>query len=245
MIAVGETDPTAAEVPFELPLDIDPLTGLTGHVFVLGEVRMRLPGALGWVDVDPVQIVEKGYGRFAIQLTAVQCANPGEVLYAAVVAGCQPDRGRETIGAGGDIALNTAGWIWFYLADAVDPVNGAPVTGHVFAPGEVRLCLPAAAYADANVAGIAEWGEGLYALRLSPGAGDTIRRGKAYLYADVPGAQRFETYVTIFGTVVAPTVPATPPPTPANSAAFGTVLATVDHVAVAIARLPQQFRGFS
>lgn len=244
MIALGETDPTAAEVPFELPLEANPLNGLTGHVFAPGEAMMKLPGSGVWIDAR-TQIVEKGYGRYAIQLTAAQCELAGAVLYDVVVAIAEPDRGFEMIGTlGGDIAIGADGFVWFYLANSADPINGAPVTGHVFAGGEVRVCLPAGVYHDATVANIIEGGNGLYALRLDSTIGETGRRGKVYLYASVAGAQRFEGYSTILGAAAPAVTPPGPPPIPlVPVGTLAKAYPAIDHVQAALDMLPQQFRG--
>lgn len=214
MIALNEPDAFAAEVPFTLPLAADPLTGLTGHVFTPGEVEIRLPGAVSWTAVLVGNLVEKGYGRFAARLTPAQCAVAGTVPISATVAGAQPYRGAETIGtAGGEIAEGGTGYLMFYLANASDPVYGAPISG-TFAsqPGAViRVCLPNGVYAAALPAEVTSFGNGLHGLPIS--GATTALRGKIYYYAICDGAQPFEAYVTVLtssdNAVVAP---APPPP---------------------------------
>lgn len=243
MIALNETDPTAAEIPFFLPLSSDPLgaTGLTGHVFTLGEVQLRLPGG-SFGNATVANIVEKGFGRYCVQLQSSQTMMAGLAYVQATVSGAQPYTGTEQIGVfGGDIPLGAGGSIPFFLPNALDPVFGAPVTGHVFVTGEVQFCLPGGAYANATVGNISEIGDGAYELALTPA--QAARRGKAFIYVLVSGAQRYEGYATILnpGTSTSST-------TTAVGAAPATVTfasSALDHVASALGRLPAQFiEGF-
>lgn len=244
MIALNETNEYAAEIPFTLPLASDPLTGLTGHTFVLGEVQIRLPGAGSWVNVAVTKIVEKGYGRFCARLTADQCTTAGPVALLANVAGSaeQPYVGVETIGQlGGDIAVGGEGYIFIYLPDETDPVYGAPVSDADFtASGTLRICLPNDVYRDATTsekAAVLNLGNGCYAFPLTSNLTGT--RGKVFIYAEYPGAQRFEDYSTILGLGSAPVVtPPSPTPAPVTSSSVATTLATeIDHTTAAIARL--------
>ncbi len=216
MIALNETDEAAAEVAFTLPLASDPLTGLTGYVWALGEVQIRLPGAGSWVDAATIKIIEKGYGRFAVRLSSGQCTTAGTVaIYATVTTpGVQPYLGTETIGTtGGDISEGGTGYLMFYLADAVDPVYGAPLTGTFSTlPGALaRVCWPDSVYATVAASSVVEFGFGLYGIPVT--AGDAVR-GKAYYYAEATDAQRFESYSTILTAqeVIAAVTPTDPDP---------------------------------
>lgn len=240
-IALNETDPTAAEVAFNLPLISNPSMPLTGHTFVLGEVQILLPGQF-WMNVNPLQIVEKGYGRYCVRLTAAQCTTAGSVFIRANVSGAQPYFGYDRIGVfAGDIPQGLPGALVFYLPNATDPIFGSPVTGHTFVAGEVRVCLPGGVYADATVTNITEIGYGAYALALT--SSQTVNRGKVFVYANVSGAQVFEGYETISATNVTTStstggtvvVPVTSPVAPGSPL-------YVDHVTIAVNRLPQQFR---
>lgn len=240
MIRLNETNEYAAEVAFTLPLDSDPLTGLTGWTFTLGEVQIKLPGG-GWTNVALDKIVEKGYGRFCARLTPSQCTTAGDVFLKADVAGTQYYFGSDVIGQlGGDIAIGETGSVPFFLPNATDPINGAPLTGHTFVTGQVRVCLPNATYVDADVAQIEEIGFGGFRLNLT--AGQTALAGKVFVYANVPGYQRFEGYCTILGATggVAPEPPGpTPIPVPI---VFGDP-EYVNQLSLALNRLPQQFRS--
>lgn len=241
-IATGETDPTAAEVAFNLPSIANPSVPVTGYAFTTGEVQILLPGQT-WVNVSPTQIVEKGYGRYCVRLTAAQCALAGSVFIRVNVATAQPYFGYDRIGVfAGDIPQGLGGALVFYLPNASDPVYGAPLTGHVFAAGEVRVCLPGGVYTDAVVNNIVEIGYGSYALNLT--AAQTTNRGKVFIYANVSGAQVFEGYETISSTNVSTStstgggtvvVPVTSPVAPTSPT-------YVDHITIAVNRLPQQFR---
>ncbi len=246
MIALNELAEYAAEVPFTLPLVTDPLTGLTGHVWVdagdgtTAQVQIRLPGGT-WTNATISKIVEKGYGRFAVRLTAVQCAIAGNVAIYADVPTAQPYRGIEPIGEGsGDIIVGSSAQLTVYLANETDPVFGAPVTGHVWTLGQFRICYPNSTYQDAVVADIVELGNGLYALTLA--SAQTLTRGKVYYYASVPGAQRFEAYAMILTGAVALTTPVTPAPTPIPVPVTSSSPLYFDHTARAIDRLCEQFK---
>lgn len=240
MIALNETNEYAAEVAFNLPLASDPLTGLTGHSFTLGEVQIKLPGQ-SWQNATLAKIVEKGYGRFAVRLTSTQTTTAGDVFVRAVVSGTQTYFGGDVIGElGGDIPVGGTGSVAFFLPDAIDPYSNPPLTGtpaSVFSPGDVRVCLPDAAYVDADIAQIEEIGFGGYKLNLT--ALQTAKKGKVFIYASVSGYQPFEGYGTILG-VGASSGSGTgggsepePVPLPVQP---GTAL-YVDHAAAAISRL--------
>lgn len=213
MIALNETNEYAAEVPFTLPLATDPLTGLTGWVFTLGEVKIRLPGSLVWIDVAINKIVEKGYGRFCARLTSSQTTTAGTVSIRASVAGTQPYFGTETISTlGGDIGLLDEGYLTFFLPDSTDPVYGSPIdTADFTTSGLVRICLPDEVYRDATtdeLASIVNLGYGGYAFPVD--ASHTAKTGKIFIYVEYPSAQRFESYSTVLGTglpVIPPEVP--------------------------------------
>lgn len=213
MIRVGEPNDYAAEILFYLPQVADPLLPKAGHVFVLGEVRIKL-GAVGvWVDVALDRILERGRGWYAIRLTALQRAAATEVAYEAVCDGAQPDRGTEIVGVlAGDIAQGGEGFITFYLPDVDDPIYGDPIEGHAFVLGEVELSLPDDAFGDVAPENIVEFGGGMYGVRIS--SAQSVKRGKAIVVADVAGAQRASSYRTILGdTLVSPSpiVPTLPP----------------------------------
>lgn len=215
MIALNETNEYAAEVPFTLPLASDPLTGLTGWSFTLGEVQIKLPGAGSWTNVAINKIVEKGYGRFCARLTSAQTTTSGTVYIRASVASTQPYFGSETISTlGGDIPQNGSGHLAFFLPNSADPVYGSPIdTADFTVSGTVRICLPDTVYRDATSAektSIINLGYGGYALPVD--STHTLKAGKVFIYAEYSGAQRFEGYSTILGTGVSS--PAIDVPTP-------------------------------
>lgn len=219
MIRVAEPHDYAAEILFYLPLAADPRLPKLAHVFTLGEVQIKLGPSGSWVDVALDRIVERGRGWYAIRLTAPQRAAATEIAYQAVCAGAQPDRGSEVVAAelGGDIAQGAAGVLTFYLPNESDPVYGAPVEGHEFVLGEVELNLPDDAFGDVALADIVEFGGGLYGVLVD--ATQTAKRGKAIVFAEVPGAQHFSGYRTILGDAVVSPTPVPPmPEASANSA---------------------------
>lgn len=258
MIALGETDPTSAEVPFFLPLATNPTTGVTGHNFASGEVLLKLPGQ-SWFNVAVGQIVEKGFGRYCVQLTTAQTQVAGNVYVRSVVAGAQPGVFDEEIGTeGGDLQVAVGGGIPFFLPNSVDPVNGAPIIGHNFVLGEVQIRLPRASYVNVPIAQISEVGYGAYEVAVLP---SQAVKGKAFIFASVTGAQPFEAFATILspGVGVAASSPttATGATTPASRTkqglsgalvfplgGYGSVpVVATNHPAAALNRLCEQFRS--
>lgn len=240
MIALNEATPSAAEVPFFMPTVANPLVGLTGHVFTLGEVQIMLPGG-SWTNAALSSIVEKGFGRYCVRLDATQTTVAGNVYVRSVVSGAQNYTGIEEIGqAGGDMFEDVGGRVPFYLPNASDPVFGAPVTGHVFSLGEVQVCLPNAGYVNASLLNISEVGFGMYEVAVTPAQ---AVRGKVFVYASVTGAQRFEGYATVLNAGTATPVPIPPAPTPVTTPLLAGSTAIVSHVLAAVNRLPSQFRS--
>lgn len=235
MIALNETNEYAAEVAFNLPLSSDPTTGLTGHAFTLGEVQIKLPG-LGWADATLAKIVEKGYGRYAVRLTPSQCTVAGDVAIIATVSTTQNYFGSDTIGVlGGDIPVGETGSIYFFLPDIDDPFGNPPLTGHTFATGEVRICLPNSTYADLDALQISEVGFGAYKATIT--TTQTALRGKAFIYANVTGYQPFEGYSTILGVGAAPSSITPPTPIPVPVTTSSPIAPTLDLITSAINRL--------
>lgn len=251
MIALNETNEYAAEVAFTLPLESDPLTGLTGYTFTLGEVQIKLPGQ-PWADAALVKIVEKGYGRFCVRLTSAQTLVAGDVFVRAVVAGTQYYLGSDVIGLlGGDIQESSStGSVSFYLPLATDPINGTPLLAYDWTEAgaypsttpRVRVCLPDGVYTDADVALIETVGYGGFKLNLS--ALHTVKRGKVFVWAEVPGYQRFEGYCTILGVGTAGGSTPTPPgPTPVPAPYVPGDAEYVNQLALGLGRLAEQFRS--
>jgi hypothetical protein len=87
-IMVGETDDTRRELWFHMPSDNDPLTGVAGHVWAAGEVKIAAPGGI-YVDADVARVVDKGNGDYALRLTDLEVANRGKVYLRAVITGAQ------------------------------------------------------------------------------------------------------------------------------------------------------------
>lgn len=243
MIAQNEPNQYAAEVPFTLPTLSNPLVGLTGHTFTSGEVQYRLPGATSWANATVSRIIEKGFGEYCLRLLTSETATLGTVYLRAIVSGAQPCVTTEQItNLGGDLAVASSGFIPFYLPQSSDPVNGSPITGHTFAAGEVKICLPNGTFANATLANVMEFGFGSYGLLLT--SSDTALNGKAYLHVDIgSSSQPYTGYATILGVGggVTPTPPTPTPVTPTTSVA-GYTASTVDHVAEGILRLCQQFK---
>lgn len=216
MIALNETNEYAAEIPFFLADVNNPTQGVTGHTFVLGEVQIKLPGET-WADVPLLKIIELDYGWYCIRLTASQCDTVGEVGWrvkdSAVTPTFQPGRGAETISTlGGEIPQNGSGYLMFYLPDENDPIYADPITG---ASPTVQIRLPNGAFTAGDNGLVVEFGEGLYGYPLD--VGDTVLKGKAFIYATATGAQPYSGYRTILGVGAASESVVTPTPIPVNT----------------------------
>jgi hypothetical protein len=84
----------------ELPISLfDATTGaaITGHTWVLGEVLVALPGGT-FANATIANIVEKGRGKYALQLTSSETATTGGVqLILDTTNGYAPHSWEETI----------------------------------------------------------------------------------------------------------------------------------------------------
>lgn len=87
-IAVNEPSSAKRYLPFHLSDATDPLTPVTGHSFVTGEVKIRLPGG-GYANADVSQVAEIGNGDYVLVLSPTQVATAGLVFLAALVTGAQ------------------------------------------------------------------------------------------------------------------------------------------------------------
>jgi hypothetical protein len=196
VIAQNESTPSAAEVPFMLPTSSNPLVGLTGHAFTLGEVQVQLPGG-SFFNIPVIQIVEKGFGLYAVQLDSTQTLNQGLVYIKTSVTGAQPYEGVEQIGVtGGDIVVGTQGYVPFYLPQSADPINGPPITGHTFSLGEVQIVVPGSnTFVNVALVDIQEIGLGAYQVIVT--GAESAMRGKVYIYANVSGAQPYRGFAMV------------------------------------------------
>jgi hypothetical protein len=103
-ILVGETDDVERELAFHLPNTVNPMTPTLGQSFSTGQVKLFLPGGVGWVDADVSRVVEKGEGDYALRLTDAQVVLAGKIYLYVNCPGSQP-------------------WVWWY--DIVDSGLGA------------------------------------------------------------------------------------------------------------------------
>lgn len=138
MILVGAATAAEREVPFHLAQVADPTLPVTGHAFVLGEVKVTAPGA-SEVSVAVDHIVEKGHGDYAAVLTPAQVLVAGKIYVYALVTGARPYTGNDDIVSLGVSAL---------MANVMDAA--APIGAQTFAE-QWRLVV---AYAVGNVAGL-------------------------------------------------------------------------------------------
>lgn len=85
-------------VNFYLPDENDPFNNppLTGHTFVLGQVKICLPNST-YVNVALPDIEEIGFGLYRVNLDATDTATKGKVFVYAAVTGYQPFEGYSTI----------------------------------------------------------------------------------------------------------------------------------------------------
>lgn len=250
MIALGEADPTAAEVWFFLASRSNPLVGVTLHDFSnnasTGEVKMELPSG-SFFNVPGSQILEVGFGWYVVRLSSSQTLIAGVVSVYVVTSDAQPDYTTELIGTapGGELAVLGTGVIPFYLPNAADPVYGTPVTLWSFTSGQVQLHLPrSTGFTAASLSDIVEFGHGGYGLKI--GSSQSVNRGKAAIHVDIgTSSQPFSQWVTILGTnsggsaIISTGTTLTPVPSPYSP----TSKAYRDHTAGALSRLCEQFRA--
>lgn len=250
MIALGETDPTAAEVWFFLASNANPLVGVTGHDFSLnsttGEVKLQLPSG-SFFNVAGSQIIEIGYGWYAVRLTSSQTLLGGVVSVYVVTSDAEHDYATDLIGTapGGEIAVLGSGVIPFYLPNATNPIYGSPVTGYLasFTSGQVMLHLPkTTGFVPASLSDIVEFGNGGYGLKIN--ATETVNRGKAAIHVDIgASSQPFSEWVTILGATGTSVISSSgSPPLPVTSPYVPSSPAYRDHVAGALSRLCEQFK---
>ncbi len=225
MILVGESDPNAREVPFRLPDETDPRVGVTGHVFTLGEVKIRTPGA-PYVNVAVIDIVEKGYGDYAARLTGPQATVEGFTYLYANIPGAQLWTSVEQVGLQPNGVLvgetvDVRRELAFHLPDFDNPL--IPFNGgvHVFSAGEVKICLPGGVYADADVSRVVSRGFGDFALQLTDA--QVLAKGKAFLRVSVAGAQEWTAYYEIVEELASSTLgaPIISNITPTNDIEYG------------------------
>jgi hypothetical protein len=190
---VGETNAYAREMPFHLAPASNPIGGVPGHAFVLGEVRVRVPGA-GYVDVALANIVDRENGDYAAILTTAQVALRGTAYLEATVAGTVLWTSEEKIG--GTIGVGEVGAHFPFHMTKLDgtPLTGDPST--VFATGDVKIRVPGpTGSVNATIANVVEIGYGDFALVLD--AGQVAAKGKAYIYAKTTASQVWTSYITI------------------------------------------------
>lgn len=104
MIFKGETVDAKREAVFHLATSSSPLDGLAGHVFLVGEVKICLPGGTAYTDVNQALIIERGNGDYALKLTDAQCAVAGVVTLFINVPGAQKQNFELDITDPADIA---------------------------------------------------------------------------------------------------------------------------------------------
>jgi hypothetical protein len=252
VIALDETNEYAAEVPVYMPLASNPIAGKLGIAWHdagggrTDEFQYRVPGG-SWQNAIIAKIIEKGFGTYALRLAAGECTTAGVVTVRArqLDLSAQPCVATEYISQlGGDIAVNGDGYVMFYLADEVDPVFGAPLDSYTFSTGDVKVCLPDGSYANADVSNVTNFGNGTYGLLLKATDGVTTLAGKAYVYVQATGAQPLSAVATILGVGSSvPVVPPGPPPIVVSTTlASDTHVLAVDHLAVGLSRLPEQWK---
>lgn len=121
MIDVGSSG-NLAEAPFSL-YDSTTLAPITGHTFVVGEVRVRLPGG-AFADADVANVTEWGHGQYGLKLTTTQTANAGQVGIYINVTGAMNDYSYVTIKAAPVSAASIVAALMAYSYDTGVTVKG-------------------------------------------------------------------------------------------------------------------------
>jgi hypothetical protein len=235
---------SAAEVMFQLASGINPNNPVTGQDFTTGTyVSLWLPVFGAFVAVPSSQIVEKGFGTYAVRLTALQTALDGTAYVFAYVPGVsQPSRVQSDIVSPGLPARRELPFVIMPLSDPVYDSGGLGL-GHSFTLGEVQTRFSTdSGFANVSLGQIAERGYNMYAVVLT-GSQRAVQTDDALVAFNSSSPVPFVPFVAEWDMIVSsygrPTpAPPTPPPpyTPPPS------LGPVDQVALGVNRLCQQFK---
>jgi len=207
MILLGASS-AAAEVPVHLATPSNPLTPVTGYGWSTGDLQVFWPGTGSFVNAPTGNIVEKGFGDYALQGTSTNTSVAGCVYVYAEPSVSQPFRGVEFVTDPNDPAIHE---VPFTLMSLSNPVYTG-VTGHSFTLGEVQICFAGGSYANVPTSQIVEKGYGMYAVVLT--SPQRLNVDKVYVSAQVSGAVPFTAdWDMVVSTYIGP-VPVAAPPAP-------------------------------
>ena len=233
---------SAAELFFQLANAVNPSVPVTGVVFTGHTyISVWLPSTGAFAVVNPSQIVEKGLGTYAVQLTSSQTSKDGTAyVFAEIPSVSQPFRDSLDI-------VNPASPARYELPFSIMPITdpvydtGGLGRGWVFAPGEVQQRFASdGAFSNALTGQCVERGFNMYALQLTPAqrAANVNAALVAFSAASmITQVAEWDMIVAVYGSssitpTPAPTPVIVPPP----------ALGTVDQVALGVSRLPAMFK---
>lgn len=137
MIEVGAFG-AQAEIPFAI---YDNLTPVEGYTFTdagdgtTAQVQVRVPGG-AFANVSLSNIIEWGKGQYAVQLTALQTANPGKVSLHVSVPGYSVTYSPEQIVSHDDSAAAFVQALLSYAHETGATVEGLLVRLEAFITGK-------------------------------------------------------------------------------------------------------------
>lgn len=147
-----------AELPFAI-YDNDNLP-INGFVFTTGQVKVRLPGAVSFVNADILNIVSVGKGQYVLKLTSVQTNVAGLITIKFSDGVNRTWVNYEVIGSD-SVSLTEV------LFNVNNGLTGVP--GVVFGVGDIEVRVPGGvAFANADMSQVTDLGEGLYSYALTP-----------------------------------------------------------------------------
>lgn len=147
-----------AELPFAI-YDNDNVP-VNGFSFTTGQVKVRLPGAVAFVNADILNIVGCGKGQYVLKLTSVQTNVAGLITIKFSDGVNRTWVNYEVIGSD-SVSLTEV------LFNVNNGLTGIP--GAVFGVGEIEVRVPGGvAFANADLAQVTDLGEGLYSYALTP-----------------------------------------------------------------------------
>lgn len=232
---------SAAELFFQLSNASNPNVPVTGVDFTAGDyVYAWYPKTGVFAAASPSQIVEKGLGTFAVQMTSSQSAQDGTAyVFALIPSVSQPFRGSVDIVN----PASPARWeLPFTVMPLADPVYDADGVGldWPFTLGQVQQRFSTdGSFSDALLGNIVQRGYNMYAVELT----STQRASDVNAALVAFNASGMVPVVSEWDMIVASYSggPTPPPPTPTP---YVPPVSTgpVDQIALGTSRLALQFR---
>jgi hypothetical protein len=231
----------AAEIWFGLNNASNPLLPITGYAFSTGQVKLSLPSSRSFFSIDTSQLVEKGNGFYAAQLTSTQSAVAGAAyLYSEVFGASQPARVDATITDPSDPARIE---LPFTILPQSDPVldSGGLGLDHVFTLGEVSMIFSGGAFFSVPTSQLVQRGFNMYGLVLTQAQRANVN--EVGWYVNISSMVPFGASVDMVIASYVASSPAPPYPNPTPPTLPTVPPGNVDEVAAALSRLVFQLHS--